>query len=54
VLRNRDASLIIYHEGAAQYFEQIFNYDWDNLAQQHLKSEVSTGPNPDPKEVAAD
>jgi PLD-like domain len=54
VLRNRDASLIIYQEQAAQYFEQIFNYDWDNLAKQHLQSEVSTGPNPSPKGMAAD
>jgi PLD-like domain len=53
VLRNRDATLIIYNEEAAQYFEQIFNYDWDNLSQQHLKAEVSTGPSPAPRDVAA-
>lgn len=42
VLRNRDASLIIWHDGAAQYFEQLFDYDWDNLAKQKLTAEVST------------
>lgn len=31
-LRNRDATLIIYDEEAAQYYESIFLYDWDNLA----------------------
>jgi hypothetical protein len=36
VLRNRDASLIIYHEGAAQYFEKIFIHDWEVLARQKL------------------
>jgi hypothetical protein len=33
VERNRDASLIIYHAGAANYFEQIFLHDWNTLAQ---------------------
>lgn len=36
VLRNRDASLIIYHPGAAQYFEKIFVHDWTTLAKQKL------------------
>jgi len=36
VLRNRDASLIIYHEGAAQYFEKIFLHDWTTLANQKI------------------
>ncbi len=36
VLRNRDASLIIYHDGAAQYFEKIFTHDWTTLAKQKL------------------
>jgi hypothetical protein len=31
-LRNRDAGLIIRHEEAAAYFQQIFMHDWDNLA----------------------
>jgi hypothetical protein len=38
VLRNRDASLIIYHEGAAQYFEKIFVHDWTILAKQKLSA----------------
>jgi hypothetical protein len=37
VLRNRDAGLIIEHEEIAQYFEQIFLYDWANLADVKLK-----------------
>jgi len=36
VLRNRDASLIIYHDGAAQYFEKIFLHDWTTLAKHEL------------------
>lgn len=36
VLRNRDASLIMYHGGAAQYFEKIFLHDWTALAKQKL------------------
>ncbi|MGA2609195.1 MAG: phospholipase D-like domain-containing protein [Terriglobia bacterium] len=39
VLRNRDASLIIYHQGAAQYFEKIFLHDWATLAKQKLSSQ---------------
>jgi phosphatidylserine/phosphatidylglycerophosphate/cardiolipin synthase-like enzyme len=31
-LRNRDATLIIYDVDAAQYYEKIFLYDWNNLA----------------------
>lgn len=33
VIRNRDASLIIYNADAAQYYEQIFLHDWANMAQ---------------------
>jgi len=36
VIRNRDASLIIEHEGAAQYYEKIFLHDWVNMARQHV------------------
>jgi hypothetical protein len=54
VLRNRDASLIIYNPDAAQYFEQVFSYDWENHAKQHLSSEVSTSSKPAPRDVAAD
>ncbi len=35
---NRDASLIIQHEGAAQYYEQIFMHDWTKMAVQHLNT----------------
>jgi phosphatidylserine/phosphatidylglycerophosphate/cardiolipin synthase-like enzyme len=34
--QNRDASLIIQHEGVAQYYEQIFMHDWTKMAAQHL------------------
>ena len=33
-LRNRDASLIIYNETVAQYFQKIFLHDWENMAKQ--------------------
>jgi hypothetical protein len=41
VLRNRDASLIIHHEGAAQYYEKIFVHDWTYLAKQKLTAPSS-------------
>ena len=31
-LWNRDAGVIIYHQDAAQYFQQVFLHDWENLA----------------------
>lgn len=34
VLRNRDAGVIISHPSIAQYFQQIFLHDWNNLARQ--------------------
>lgn len=37
VLRNRDASLIIFNPDAAQYFEKIFKHDWEVLATQKLR-----------------
>jgi hypothetical protein len=54
VLRNRDATLIIWNKDAAQYYEEIFNYDWDTFAKQKLLSEVSTSAPAGPKDVAAD
>jgi hypothetical protein len=35
VLRNRDATLIIYNEDAAQYWEEIFIHDWTKMAMQN-------------------
>jgi pimeloyl-ACP methyl ester carboxylesterase len=29
--RNRDASLVIYHPDVAQYYEQVFLYDWQRI-----------------------
>lgn len=39
VLRNRDASLIFYNEDIAKYYEEVFLYDWKNLARQKLLAE---------------
>src|SRR5229473_1149763 len=36
---NRDASLILFSRDAAQYFQKIFLYDWDNLARQKVSAE---------------
>ena len=36
---NRDAGLIMYHPGIAQYFEKIFLYDWDSRAHQRATAE---------------
>jgi len=33
---NRDATLIIRHAGAAQYFEKIFMHDWTTMAKQKV------------------
>ena len=41
VLRNRDASQIIFDAPIARYFEQIFLHDWDNLARQRTLAESS-------------
>jgi phosphatidylserine/phosphatidylglycerophosphate/cardiolipin synthase-like enzyme len=38
-LYNRDAGVIIYHETAAQYFQQIFLHDWNHLASQNARSD---------------
>jgi hypothetical protein len=42
VLRNRDATLIVSNARVAQYFEKIFLQDWQTLASQQLRAEVST------------
>jgi PLD-like domain len=34
VLRNRDATLIIYNEDAAKYWQEIFIHDWTRMASQ--------------------
>lgn len=36
---NRDASLILFSKNAAQYFQKIFLYDWDELARQKVSAE---------------
>lgn len=42
VLRNRDASVIIYHADAAKYYEQIFLHDWTYLAKQSTRWAMAT------------
>jgi hypothetical protein len=41
---NRDAGLIISHPKVAQYFEQIFKYDWDVRATQRVSGELGAMP----------
>ncbi|WP_417353192.1 phospholipase D-like domain-containing protein [Flavobacterium alkalisoli] len=36
-LYNRDASLLVRNTKVAQYFQEIFNYDWENLARQNAE-----------------
>ena len=38
-LYNRDAGVIIENADAAQYFQQIFQHDWDHLAKQKTRSD---------------
>jgi phosphatidylserine/phosphatidylglycerophosphate/cardiolipin synthase-like enzyme len=33
--QNRDAGVIIHNAHVAEYFQAIFQHDWDHLAQQH-------------------
>lgn len=40
-LRNRDASLIIYDEEVAQYYQNIFDNDWQFLARQNVQEELT-------------
>jgi phosphatidylserine/phosphatidylglycerophosphate/cardiolipin synthase-like enzyme len=37
---NRDASLIFFNRDVAQYYQQIFLYDWNNLARQKVSAET--------------
>ena len=40
VLYNRDASLIVHHAAVAEYYEKIFEFDWNNLATQQIPESV--------------
>lgn len=40
VLVNRDASLIVHHAAVAEYYEKIFEFDWNNLATQQVPESV--------------
>jgi hypothetical protein len=37
---NRDASLLIRHEGIAQYYERVFLHDWMNLSRDTIREEA--------------
>ncbi len=39
-LSNRDASLIVYDAEVAQYYTELFEFDWNNLAKQDLNDEI--------------
>ena len=39
VLRNRDAGLIIHDKEIAQYYEAVFDFDWDNRASATLEDD---------------
>ncbi len=39
VQANRDASLLIHHEGIAQYYEKVFLHDWDKLSKPTIREE---------------
>ena len=36
---NRDASLLIHHEGIAKYYEKVFLHDWDKLSKPTIREE---------------
>ena len=41
ILVNRDASLIVHHEKVAQFYEQLFLFDWENQAQAQVLESVA-------------
>lgn len=41
---NRDASLMMQHEGIAQYYERVFLHDWDRLAKPTIREESMPRP----------
>jgi hypothetical protein len=41
---NRDASLMMSHEGIAQYYERVFLHDWDRLARTTIREEAVPRP----------
>ena len=40
-LFNRDASLIFFHREIAEYYGDLFRYDWENLAHRRLGEELA-------------
>ncbi|EHQ25002.1 phospholipase D-like domain-containing protein [Mucilaginibacter paludis] len=40
---NRDASLIIYNSEVQNYYEEVFQFDWDNLAKSGIGKEAASG-----------
>ena len=52
---NRDASLLIGHEGIAQYYERVFLHDWTKLSKDTIREEAVAIPVGAPgAEAAAD
>lgn len=41
---NRDASLLIRHQGIARYYERVFLHDWDRLARPTIREEAMPVP----------
>lgn len=40
-LRNRDAGIIFYNKDIAQYYQGVFDFDWDNRAKSGLDTEAA-------------
>jgi hypothetical protein len=41
---NRDASLVIWHKGANEYFAELFEYDWLRIARTRVRSDEGMAP----------
>jgi hypothetical protein len=41
---NRDASVLIRHEGIARYYERVFEHDWDKLSDFAIREEAMPAP----------
>lgn len=41
---NRDASLLLRHEGIAKYYEKVFLHDWDKLSRDSIREEATPVP----------
>jgi phosphatidylserine/phosphatidylglycerophosphate/cardiolipin synthase-like enzyme len=41
---NRDASLVIWHGEANEYFAELFEYDWQRIARSRVRSDEGVAP----------